>query len=244
MPALGRVLAGALAATVLIAGCASVTDGTLVGRSGSSSGLPSSGTQSPGSDVTATLAAARDYLLDENHPFEMKGPAQFDGAPGTVDLRFGPNYGQGEVTMHGGRLQVMSVGGTIYVKGDAVFWMYASPDHGASIIAAAGDKWISGAEGDQGFQGFGEFATRDGFAGALFAAKPGTSTSDPATVGGVPCTTLIGPSGGRVFLAADDSRPIQITKADVEKLEFTYGTQPAPTAPDPSDVIPASELDH
>jgi hypothetical protein len=87
----------------------------------------------------------------------------------------------GSVDMKGGTAQIMSVGGDVYLKGDADFWKATAGDQADTILSVLDDRWAK----QSGTGGFGSFCDLDGLLSSFDDQGSDASNAPDPTIGDV-----------------------------------------------------------
>ncbi len=119
MPQLTRAMATTAAATLLLTACG---------------GSPLDGKS--GTEVATEAADA----LEAAGAVHVEGTADQDGQEGEIDMHFQGEDAVGSLTFGGVELQVMAVGGDVYLQAPAEFWAsFGMPEEAASEFV---DQWV------------------------------------------------------------------------------------------------------
>jgi len=195
---------------------------------------------SPSSNGIATQEPAQilkraQAALTEAKYFRVKGTSYQDGAKTGVDVRVsGPDL-TGFLTVGGGRVELLAVGGKRYLRADKQFWITSTDARQGTLLATAmGDRWVAGADRDPAFAGL--FAV--GSLAGVFQLEDGLGISAVKDIGGVTAVGLWGGFHSRLFVASTGKPyPLQVTGEDGAELMFsdfgaTYTGIRAPAAKD------------
>lgn len=158
---------------------------------------------------------------------------------------------QGSVRVDKGSAQVVSSGGSYWMKPDAAFWEQQAPDQSELIEQAVGDKWVSVPSSS----GLDEVCHLDNFLKAFNDASTDDPSASPSNAGseqvdGQDAVKITGTSDGQqlaAWVASDD--PHYILKIEVGggtdggTLSFSDFDEPVDVkTPAPSDVADLSKL--
>jgi len=209
-------MVGLLAAAVLVTGCTS--------KKSSSSDTPNTSTppaSAPGASVSGTggdaspapaasmsgdpaavaLYTQATAALTSAKSVHIKGSSTQDGDTFGIDLTFVNGKGvTGSLGLGGGTMQIVAVGGTVYVQSDAkAFAAFAGADLPATALDAVAGKWLSfsSAEDDSAdnpFSGFGELTDLTSFA-QDFAPSGSVTIGQGQTINGQAATALLDDGG-------------------------------------------------
>jgi hypothetical protein len=127
----------------------------------------------------------------------------------------------GTMTIKGGTAQILSVGGTSYLKGDEAFWTANAGAQAQAVIALVGDKWLKTGGSDAQLA---ELCDLDKFVDGLDKDKGGTGDTkgEITEINGVDAIEISSEKDGATTHAwvAVDGRHY------IVKLETTGGDQP------------------
>lgn len=145
MPA-GAIALVALAG--LLAGCGNADD-TAAATTQATSAPAGNGIEALDADQILAKAKA---ALKGAKSFRMTGTSDNNGQKMAVDLEVSGDDLRGTLSLGTGKLELLAVGGTRYVRPDEAFWMSSapSPEQGKAAAEAVGNRWIS-SRNDQQF---------------------------------------------------------------------------------------------
>ena len=211
------ILVGMLAAAVLVTGCSS--------KKASSSQTPNASTPpasapgasaggdtgdaspAPVASMSGDPAAVKLYTqamaaLTSAKSVHIKGSSTQDGDTFGIDLTFANGKGvTGSIGLGGGTMQIVAVGGTVYVQSDAkAFAAFAGTDLPATALSAVAGKWLSFSSTDEDsannpFSGFGELTDLQSFAQDFAPSGSVTIGSEQKTINGEAATALLDDGG-------------------------------------------------
>jgi len=247
-----RVVAAALFATLLVAGCGDSDEPSATGSS-SPSPTPSATSSTPTPAALAALPARTivkraEAALKAAETLRLNGTVVSEGESVSIDMRYGQKATAGSVTVGGARFALIVSGKTVYVKPSEAFWRQQLPsEQAAAVIELVRGKWIKAPLTDRQFGSFGQFADKDGFTAGLFEdVKPRLKKTGPKLIDGVRC---IGVDDGDGILWVDSSnaRPVRISapagSKDRGTLRFSeYNAVTEPKAPPAELVIDSKKL--
>jgi hypothetical protein len=188
------------------------------------------------------MAAAKAYLADASHPVHVKGSGTSGGQAISIDMQYVGSDSSGSYGIMGGTAQLISAGGSVYLKFDNALWSSAAPTQAAQIEALVGSKWIKADPKNSEFAEFTSLASRSFITDQILASSSTLSLGAPTTVDGVACQALVG-ANGTLYVASDNSRPIRLLgTGQAVSLDFTYASAPAPAAPAAANVLDLSAL--
>jgi hypothetical protein len=113
---------GAAAASLVLAGCGGSSDNGEAKKTGP--------------QVASDAAAA----IKASSAFHVAGTVTEDGKPSSIDMQIQNNDVSGTMTMQGAKLNLVIVGGKVYIKGDSKFW--SSNNVPAQTAALLGGRWV------------------------------------------------------------------------------------------------------
>ena len=226
------VAAAALALT-LVAGCSS-----------------SSGSSSPSATSSATTnglekLAPAEILTKTKAAIDAASSVHVKGESGgvTLDLTVGRTASVGSIILDGNTIEVLSVGGSTYMKAGKAFWATLSPA-AATVLA---DKYVKvGAGATSQFKAFADYST---FLDGLTTSQGTPKLTGQAVVNGVKVVQLADdattPPGVLSIANVGDPLPVQITDGGSGggSADFSGWSQPVPAkAPPASQVLDYSKV--
>jgi hypothetical protein len=219
IPPLARASATAAVAALLLTACG---------------GSPLDGKTGP------EVAAAAADALEEAGSVQVSGTIEQDGEEGEVDLFLQGEDATGTLTMGGVDVELLSVGGQVYLQAPPEFWGgFGMPEE---FAAQFDGKWVVvPAEGASEFEDF----SLQGFIDQL--RNPESSVKDDVTTGEVDGTDVVvveQEDGSRLSVADDDDAyPLEISNEGDSPGTLTFsrfGEEEDITAPD--DALDLNEL--
>lgn len=252
MPHRRRALVLIPATALALAACSSGTSGSPVASSGTQSTAASSPASSSSADVAALsadalFAKAKQTLGTKD--VHIKGTATESSEKVALDMSYVGQDATGSMTVNGGKLTLLTVGGSTYFKADQAFWKAADPTEASKILAIVGDRWIKIDPTDSSFGEMASMATRDFLTQDLLAPEGKITKGEPKTIEGVDCLALVDTNtanGGTLYVDSSDAKPIQVVPSAGAKsggeLNFDYSAGTIPAAPAASDVLDFSAL--
>ena len=157
------------------------------------------------------VADAAADALETAGSVHVAGTMTTDGQAGDIDLLLQGEDALGSITLDGAEIQLISVGGAVYLKGDPEFW--ASLGLPAEAVAMFDGEWVT-APGDAA-AGFAEFSL-SGFADELRNPSDGEITNEVTSgeVDGEDVVVVEQEGGGTLKVADDDpSYPLEMSNS-------------------------------
>ncbi len=152
-------------------------------------------------EPTEDIVAAAQKAMGDLESVHLAGEVTTEGNTITMDMSLSTTGDcEGELSIDGGALEVLQVGGTGWFKADDAFWEGQAADQADRIIAAAGDKWVV----DSGTQ-FTSFCDLDGFLEEIVSSDDDEEYEKDGTedVDGAEAVKITG-GDSTAFIAADD----------------------------------------
>ncbi|MEP6598975.1 MAG: hypothetical protein ABJB98_05940 [Actinomycetota bacterium] len=250
-----RLQRAALTVTsVLMAGALAGCGGSTGGNGTPASGAASSATASSGSGADLSSLTAQQLLdkakaeLAAAKSFRVTGNAISDGTAVAVDMGFTAAGSAGSVTLGGAKIELRSIGQTMYFRAPDSFWRKQLGGKADVVLAVVSGKWIKTSPTDPRYADLGSFTSRQQFIDTLQGdASAGQMVkTDGKTIDGVDCLGLKN-ADSILYLAKDTARPIAAEPVpgtkDVGQAKFSdYDAVPEVTAPPVAETIDATKL--
>lgn len=260
LPSVG-VLAVAVVAAVALAGCSASSSGkgTPAAASGSSAASASSGGTAPSSASASGSGSSSQsvnelYLraraaLETAPSVRVAGTVVSGGASTSLDLAYAKTGTSGSVTEAGTKIDLIVIKPSVYFKAPDDFWRKQLGTRAASVLPIVTGKWIKAPLTNPEFGKLGDAADKDKFVAQIFdnTTVAELSTTPGKTIDGHETIGLKDKDGSTLYIAKDDSRPLQIEPAanskDSGKITFSqYGSAPEPTPPPAASTLDVSKL--
>ena len=200
----------------------------------------------------AKIAAAAKKSMGDLEAVTIEGTLTSDGQEIEIRMEIGSDGNcTGEFTTQGATAEILGVDGTQWFRPDEAFWtLFAGPEEGPAIIAAAGDKWVTLPEGDTSFS---QFCDIDEFLGDLTDQDDAEYTKgETKEIDGDETIEIVsdrpdeGKSSGYVQTGGDHYL-VQIEKTDGDepgKVSFSgFDEQPDVEAPADDEQVALDELE-
>jgi hypothetical protein len=216
-------------AIALVGGC---------GATGSTAQNPGPPKQPPSS---AASAAAAGNGIDRLSPGEIlrrakaastsarsvriRGTDREDGNVTGIDLRVaGKDRAVGTISMHGRHVQVIRIGGTAYIKGDAAFLKAVG---GGAAVRLLGGKYIRTRADAKEFASLLSFTLVTGLYDELLKVDGQLSKAGREQLNGTSVITLVDGAGGKVYVAAEGRPYVLRVSPDggPDHLDFAYNVK-------------------
>lgn len=253
------VSAIAVVSAVALAGCggSSSGKGTPAAASGSSLANGSSGgnvTPSASGSGSSSQSVNELYLkaraaLETAPSVRVAGTVVSGGASTSLDLAYARTGTSGSVTEAGTKIDLIVIKPSVYFRAPDDFWRKQLGTRAASVLPIVTGKWIKAPLTNPEFGKLGDAADKDKFVAQIFdsttvaelSITPGKPIDGNETIG------LKDKDGSTLYIAKDDSRPLQIepaaTSKDSGKITFSqYGSAPEPTPPPAALTLDVSKL--
>ena len=193
----------ALAAALLLAGCASSTSGkpSAAAPSGfpasSASGAAGSGAAGTGRSGPQLIAETITVLKSATAFHAVANGKDSNGSAVALDVHFGQNSSAGSVSEGGFTIQVIVLaGGTAYFKGDDTFWAKLIPAaQQATALPLLRGKWVTGPKSNPDFK---QLAASFSKSSLLDSIQQGDPPSDYSVIG-------VGTRAGKAVVRLRDS---------------------------------------
>lgn len=233
----GRVLVPLALAGVLLAGCGTNTD---EGRTPADSGPADNGVAALEPD--AILAKAKTALVGAKS-YSLKGEMTVDKSKMKLDIKISGDDTLGTMTSDGATIELLRVGGQMYIRLDEKFWeQSAGADSAALMVELINGRWAKLSGKDDDLAGFFEIADPN----ALLKADGTLTKGETKTINGIKAIGLVdGSADNGTLYVATTGEPYPLVmqggKADGEKLTFgdfgkTFDDIKAPTAKEVVDL--------
>ena len=189
-----------------------------------------------GSEVAAAAADA----LEEAGAVHMAGTIEQDGEEGDVDLHLQGEDVIGSITLGGAEIQLLAVGGQVYIQAPAEFWSsFGMPEEATEMFV---DQWvIVPEEAAADFQEFSLAGIVDSFRDPESEVKDDVEDGE---VDGEDVKIVEQEDGSTLSVADDDpSYPLEITNSGESSGTLTFsrfGEEEDITAPE--DAIDLNEM--
>jgi hypothetical protein len=175
---------------------------------------------------------------------QVTGEMEVDGEGLAFDMGFTAGGATGTLTFEGADIELLSVDGDVYMRGDADAWttMTGNPSAGALLA----NRYALLPADDASFEDFAAFTDLAGFVDELMTTEGSVSKGDEAEIGGQKVIGLISDDeGGTLYVATTgDPLPIQLAAPEGEtgSLDFDWDATVEVAAPDDEDVIDLTEF--
>lgn len=191
--------------------------------------------------TTAEILEAVTEAQSKIDSLHVNGAGSGDDADTVIEMAINSaDDCEGTMGLGGVSLDVISVDGTIYLRGQEFFAQNAGPEAAALI----GDRWVS--DDPENTDGLCEFDDLD-VQGVPegFAVEAKGEVTEIAGTEVIQLDVTDNENGSyQVWASVADHHVVRIEGEEVGTLTFTEINEPVePTAPDAAEVIPASELD-
>ena len=188
-----------------------------------------------GPEVAEAAAAA----LEEAGSVHATGTVNQDGEEGEIDLHLQGDDATGTLTLGGREVELISIGGEVFMKGEPEFWTsFGLPEQAASGL---GGQWI--VLPSEAGSGFSEFSLQ-GFVDELRNPGEGEIKDDvtEGEVDGEDVVVVEQEDGSTLKVADDDpSYPLEIVSEDDGTVRFSrFGEEEDISAP--ADAVDLAEL--
>jgi hypothetical protein len=236
----GSLVATTAATALLLTGCGG-GDGGGDGRGGEDFAEQSA----------EDIADAAKEAMGELDAVRVEGTLTSDGQEIELDIHVGDGENcSGSFTTQGATAEILGVEGTTWFRPDAAFWeLQAGPEAAASIVAAAGDRWVRLPDDDTSFA---EFCDIDMFLEELTDTDDATYTKgDTEEIDGEQAVEIIserqdeGVSSGYVRTEGDHYL-VRIEKAEGDNggtVDFSgFDEQPEVEEPADDEQVTLEEL--
>jgi hypothetical protein len=198
-----RALVPLALASALLAGCGGNQDGGGTDGTGAPGGAPAS--TAPADNGVAALEpnAVVDKAmtaLGSAKSFSLKGDINTEGKTIGLDVKVSGSDVLGTMTIDGGKVELLRVGGQMYIRPDEKFWTQnAGADAGATMVQLMGDRWAKLSSKDADFQEFFQIAEP----AELLKPEGALSKGATKTIGGVEAIGIVeaGSDGGTMYVA-------------------------------------------
>lgn len=230
-------VAAGLAVLLLTTGCGASSGERTTGSASASSSSNGVAAKSADEILAAATAAAK-----QQSSVHVVG-AQTSGTDTTkLDLTLVRDKGAtGTISMGGNEIQLITVGGSVYMKADKKFWTQFGSAAAAAVI---GDRWVKASATNSSFA---DLASLGDFTSSLGSFLKPTSTltkGEEKTVDGTPAIGLVDGSG--TLWVATDGEPLPIKiqpKAGTDGMTFSdWGADVTITPPAEKDTLDLSKL--
>jgi hypothetical protein len=193
-------------------------------------------------DAAEILAQAQD-ALDAADTVSIVGSVEADGEQLELDLAYAPDGATGAITIQGFDLELLSVDGNLYMRGNAEMWDGVSGVPGAGALLA--DKYVLIPADDPAFADMAEFTDFSALTDELLTPEGEVTKGEETEIDGQPVIGLEDEDGSTLYIATTgDPLPVQVAPPEGEEgmLDFEWGVEVEVTAPDESEVVDLSEL--
>lgn len=231
-------LAGiALALALVAAGC---------GGSGSSSTTTASDNGMASKPAPQVLAATV-KAAESASSLHMQGNVSSGKQPVGIDLSIAKDQGAtGSMTINGKKVDLIIVGGSGYMKGDAAFWQQFGGTAGAMIAQLLQGKWLKFPVNNSQFHPIIAFSSAKAIFGQLKSGAGSQLTNDGATTykGQSAVALNGGAKNGTLYVAATGTPyPVALVKtgSDGGTITFSAWNEPV-TLTAPTNVLDFSKL--
>lgn len=256
-------LATLAAASLLVAACGgssstkSTSSGPANGAAATTSAVPPASASSSSSSSTPTapgpdngvaaksplaiVTAARSALLG-TRAVRVSGNVTNAGQQVGLDLHLvNGQGGQGQVTTQGLQLQLIVLGGVVYIKGDRAFLQHFG---GAAAVQLFQGKWLK-APATGGMSSFARLTSIRGLFGSTLSNHQAFTKGAKTTVDGLPAVTISDAKGDALYVATSGPPyPLAIEKrsgAELGRLDFRQYDEPVTLAA-PAGAVDLSAL--
>jgi len=174
----------------------------------------------PAKDIIEATKADMEALSS----LRMSGELVTDGEQVEIDMAISTDGDcAGSVGQQGGTAEIISIGGTSYMKPDAAFWELFAGEGASSIVELVGDRWVA-VPGDAG-----EFAAFCDLDQLLDELRADDDQDEDAEVEGT--EEIDGKEAVRISSTSDDGEPVTVwVAADsphvILQMEVTEGDEP------------------
>ena len=231
MKSTGTAVAVLAVAAVSLGGCKS-NDTTAAPAAGAATTTAATAAPAPSESTAAdngVAALGADAILKKattalaaEKTFHMAGSDVEDGQKVSVDLKIAGKDGAGQLTLGKAKVEMLTVGGTRYIKPNQAFWEQnaGGAQKAKLVMTVIGDRWVKVAASDKDLAGLFDLFKVDDI------LKPDGKVTKGAAkeVGGVPAITLTdhGDPGGSIYVATTGKPlPIELDGADKSTLKFS-----------------------
>ncbi|MFC0003781.1 hypothetical protein [Micromonospora siamensis] len=234
---IGRTALAVTLAGTLLAGCGGKGTGTAAEPSPKENGVAALAPEEALKRSTAALEKAGSY--------RVKGGMQDDGSAITVDLAVAGTDLGGTMTMDGGKIDLLAVGGQKYLRADEKFWAKVVEPNAADDAAKLfGGKWMKVDPENKTARLF-DFATPQ----KLLKADAPLTKGETRDVDGQPAIGLVesDSNGGTLFVATTgEPYPVMLTSGKDTQGEIRLSDFGATfdqiKAPAEADVVEMKDL--
>jgi hypothetical protein len=242
---LTRSIAAAFAVGLLALGAGCGESGSGSYGAGSPSPTP---TDNGVANLSATQIMSRTQAAVKKAPsVHLKGNGVSEGRRFGIDLRISDKSGHGTITQGSQTIELLRVGTTVYIKGDADFWRALTGNAGTAELLKG--KYLKGSMSDPKVASIAVLTQLDKFVAQLFSSNRTVTKGERKTIRGTEAISLVasGKDGGTLYIATrGEPYPLQIvstTQSEPGTIDFLdYGAPVKATPPPPDQVVDTSKL--
>ncbi len=242
-----RALMPLALAGVLLAGCGNQDGGGGTDGGGTPGGAPASAAPTDNGVAALDPKAIVDKAvgaLGSAKSFTLKGDITTDSQKIGLDVKVSGSDVLGTMTLDGARVELLRVGGQMFIRPDEKFWTQTVGDAGATMVQLMGDKWAKLSSKDADFQEFFQIAEP----AELLKPEGTLSKGATKTVNGVEAIGIVeaGADGGTLYVATTGEPYPVLVEGPAGQGQLAFGDFGATfddiKAPAAADVIDLDKL--
>lgn len=231
-----KVLVSAVAVLVVLSGCGSTSGG----------GGSSSGSSASASDNGIAALPASEILQEATAAALAQSSVHAVGASTdatqsvSLDLTLAKaGDGKGTLKLGKGVVDIISTGGSVYLRGDQAFWESAAT---AAVAKLIGDKWLKAPADSSSFKDLASMANFSESLGSLLKPEGTPTKGEQKVIDGTPAIGLVDGKSTLWIATVGEPLPLKVDGSGKGDATFEWGVDATVTAPPADQTIDLSQL--